>query len=49
LCADDTATLLLGEITEGRSGAGDPANFDPDEFVGERLRDWGEQVIVRPD
>jgi hypothetical protein len=30
---DDAAMLLLDEITEGRCGAGDPARFDPKEFV----------------
>ena len=49
LFADDSATSLLDEITEGRSRAGDPANFDPEEFVRERLGDWVEQGIVRPD
>ena len=47
--ADDSATSLLDEITEGRSRAGDPANFDPEELVRERLGDCVEWGIVRPD
>ena len=31
--ADDAAMHLLGEITEGRCDPGDPASFDPEEFV----------------
>ena len=49
LFADDDAMSLLDEITEGRSGAGDPVSFDPAEFVRERLGDWVERGIVRPD
>jgi hypothetical protein len=37
--ADDAAMLLLERITEGRCGAGDPANFNPDEFVQEQLEE----------
>jgi hypothetical protein len=47
LFADDSATSLLDEIAEGRSGAGDPANFNPEEFVRERLGEWVERDIVR--
>jgi hypothetical protein len=41
--ADDAAMLLLDRITEGRCGAGDPASFDPEEFVRERLEDGAVQ------
>ena len=37
--ADDAAMLLLDRITEGRCGAGDPASFNPEEFVQEQLED----------
>jgi hypothetical protein len=49
LFANDTATSLRDEITEGRSRVSDSANFDPEEFVGERLGDWVERGIVLPD
>jgi hypothetical protein len=35
--ADDGAMSLLARITEGRCGAGDPASFDPKEFVQAQL------------
>ena len=37
--ADDAAMLLLDGITEGRYGPGDPARFNPEEFVQEQLDD----------
>ena len=49
LFADGSATALLDEVIEVRSGPGDPANFNPEEFVRERLGDWVERGIVRPD
>jgi hypothetical protein len=40
LVADDTAMLLLDEIAGERCGPGDPASFDPKEFVMEQLEEW---------
>ena len=37
--ADNAAMLLLDRITEGRCGAGDPASFNPEEFVQKQLED----------
>jgi hypothetical protein len=37
--ADDGAMSLLDRITEGRCGAGDPASFNPQEFIQEQLED----------
>jgi hypothetical protein len=36
--ADEAALTLLDELTEWECGPGDPVNFDPEEFVSERLR-----------
>jgi hypothetical protein len=36
---DDAAMLLLDKSTEGRCGTGDPASFNPEEFVQEQLED----------
>jgi hypothetical protein len=38
--ADDAAMHLLGEITEGRCDLGDPASFDPEEFVTTQIEEW---------
>jgi hypothetical protein len=35
----DAARLLLDRITEGRCGAGDPARFDPKEFILSQLEE----------
>ena len=49
LAVDADALLLLDRIADGQIGPGDPADFDPEEFVRERLGDWVERGIVRPD
>ena len=37
--ADDAAMLLLDGLTKGRYGPGDPASFNPQEFIQEQLED----------
>ena len=49
LVLDEGALPLLDGIDGRRCESGDPVDFDPEEFVIERLRDWIEQGIIQPD
>ena len=46
---DENALALLDGIADRRCAPGDPVDFDPEEFVIERLREWIERGIIQPD
>ena len=45
----DEDALPLDGIDGQRCETGDPVDFDPEEFVIERLREWIERGIIQPD
>jgi hypothetical protein len=49
LVLDEDALPLLDGIDGRRSESGDPVDFNPEEFVIERLREWIERGIIQPD